>query len=196
MELRLWLRLFSCSRLIENDIRRHLNAEFEFSLPRFDILAQLDRADEGLVLGEVSKRLMVSAGNITSLVEGLVKSGHITRTTSSGDRRAQVIRLTDKGRREFRRMKLLEVVVPPNAAPETVATGFALARKLGKIAVRAGVCDGFIGNRILSAYRKQAEYLMEDGAAPAEIDAAFRGFGLPMPRRRNLVNIGVGRDER
>lgn len=104
MELRLWLRLFSCSRLIENDIRRHLNAEFEFSLPRFDILAQLDRADEGLVLGEVSKRLMVSAGNITSLVEGLVKTGHITRTTSSGDRRAQVIRLTDKGRREFRRM--------------------------------------------------------------------------------------------
>ena len=104
MELRLWLRLFSCSRLIENDIRRHLNAEFDFSLPRFDILAQLDRADEGLVLGEVSRRLMVSAGNITSLVEALVKSGHITRTTSSGDRRAQVIRLTDKGRREFRRM--------------------------------------------------------------------------------------------
>jgi len=77
-------------------------------------------------------------------------------------------------------MKLLEVVVPPKVAPETVATGFALGRRLGKIAVRAGVCDGFIGNRILSAYRKQAEYLMEDGAAPAEIDAAFRDFGLPM----------------
>jgi 3-hydroxyacyl-CoA dehydrogenase len=77
-------------------------------------------------------------------------------------------------------MKLLEVVVPPKAAPETVAAGFALGRRLGKIAVRAGVCDGFIGNRILSAYRKQAEYLMEDGAAPAEIDAAFRDFGLPM----------------
>lgn len=77
-------------------------------------------------------------------------------------------------------MKLLEVVVPPKAAPETVTTGFALARLLGKIAVRAGVCDGFIGNRILSAYRKPAEYLMEDGAAPSEIDAAFRAFGLPM----------------
>ena len=77
-------------------------------------------------------------------------------------------------------MKLVEVVVPEGAAPQTVATGFALARRLGKIAVRAGVCDGFIGNRILSAYRKQAEYLMEDGAAPAEIDAAFRNFGLPM----------------
>ncbi|WP_119275064.1 3-hydroxyacyl-CoA dehydrogenase NAD-binding domain-containing protein [Taklimakanibacter deserti] len=77
-------------------------------------------------------------------------------------------------------MKLLEVVVPEGATPETVATGFALGRKLGKIAVRAQVCDGFIGNRILSAYRKQAEYLMEDGAAPAEIDKAFRNFGLPM----------------
>lgn len=77
-------------------------------------------------------------------------------------------------------MKLLEVVVPPEARAEAVATGFALARLLGKIPVRAGVCDGFIGNRILSAYRKQAEYLMEDGASPAEIDAAFRSFGLPM----------------
>jgi 3-hydroxyacyl-CoA dehydrogenase len=77
-------------------------------------------------------------------------------------------------------MKLLEVVVPPEARADAVATGFALGRKLGKIAVRAGVCYGFIGNRILSAYRKQAEYLMEDGASPAEIDAAFRSFGLPM----------------
>ena len=77
-------------------------------------------------------------------------------------------------------MKLVEVVVPPEAQADAVATGFALGRKLGKITVRAGVCDGFIGNRILSAYRKQAEYLMEDGASPAEIDAAFRSFGLPM----------------
>jgi 3-hydroxyacyl-CoA dehydrogenase len=77
-------------------------------------------------------------------------------------------------------MKLLEVVVPPEARADAVTTGFAFGRKLGKIAVRAQVCDGFIGNRILSAYRKQAEYLMEDGASPAEIDAAFRSFGLPI----------------
>lgn len=77
-------------------------------------------------------------------------------------------------------MKLLEVVVPQGAAPETVATGFSLGRRLGKIAVRAGVCDGFIGNRILSAYRKQAEYLMEDGASPAAIDLAFHKLGMPM----------------
>ena len=104
MELRLWLRLFSCSRLIENEVRRRLSDAHDFSLPRFDILAQLDRAEDGLVLGEVSKRLMVSAGNVTSLVEGLVASGHITRSTASQDRRAQIIKLTDKGRREFRRM--------------------------------------------------------------------------------------------
>ncbi len=77
-------------------------------------------------------------------------------------------------------MRLTEVVVPRCAAPESVATGFALARKLGKIAVRAGVCDGFIGNRILSAYRNQAEYMMEDGASPAEIDAAFHRLGMPL----------------
>lgn len=77
-------------------------------------------------------------------------------------------------------MKLLEVVVQPKTRAEAVATGFALGRKLGKIAVRAGVCDGFIGNRILSAYRKQGEYLVEDGATPADVDAAFRKFGLPM----------------
>jgi 3-hydroxyacyl-CoA dehydrogenase len=77
-------------------------------------------------------------------------------------------------------MKLVEVVVPEGAAAETVATGFALGRKLGKSAVRAGVCDGFIGNRILSAYRKQAEYMMEDGASPADIDAAFHRIGMPI----------------
>jgi 3-hydroxyacyl-CoA dehydrogenase len=91
-------------------------------------------------------------------------------------------------------MKLLEVVVPPKARPETVATGFALGRRLGKIAVRAGVCDGFIGNRILSAYRKQADYLMEDGAAPAEIDAAFKSFGLPMGvfEMQDMAGLDIG----
>lgn len=77
-------------------------------------------------------------------------------------------------------MRLVEVVVPKDAVAESVATGFALARRLGKIAVRSGVCDGFIGNRILSAYRKQAEYMMEDGASPAEIDIAFHRLGMPM----------------
>ncbi len=77
-------------------------------------------------------------------------------------------------------MKLLEVVVAEKTAPEVVATGFALAKKLRKVAVRAGVCDGFIGNRILSHYKKVADYLVLDGATPAEVDAAIEGFGFAM----------------
>ncbi|WMD21682.1 3-hydroxyacyl-CoA dehydrogenase NAD-binding domain-containing protein [Achromobacter seleniivolatilans] len=77
-------------------------------------------------------------------------------------------------------MKLLEVVVGAHTAPDTVATGFELARRLRKTAVRAGVCDGFIGNRILAVHRQAADMMMEDGASPYDIDAAVRGFGYPM----------------
>ena len=77
-------------------------------------------------------------------------------------------------------MRLLEIVVPAKAAADVVATAFDLAKKLGKIPVRAGVCDGFIGNRILAAYRQAADYLLEDGASPYRIDEAVRSFGFPM----------------
>jgi 3-hydroxyacyl-CoA dehydrogenase len=77
-------------------------------------------------------------------------------------------------------MKLLEIVVPKRVSAEVVATAFALARQLKKTPVRAGVCDGFIGNRILAVYRTAADYLMEDGASPYQIDRAVRGFGFPM----------------
>ncbi len=77
-------------------------------------------------------------------------------------------------------MKLLEIVVPAKVSADVVATGFALAQRLKKVPVRAGVCDGFIGNRILAVYRQAADYLMEDGASPYEIDAAVRAFGYPM----------------
>lgn len=77
-------------------------------------------------------------------------------------------------------MKLLEIVVPAKVAPDVVATAFELAKKLKKVPVRAGVCDGFIGNRILAVYKQAADYLLEDGASPYEIDAAVRGFGFAM----------------
>ncbi|PPA75688.1 3-hydroxyacyl-CoA dehydrogenase [Achromobacter spanius] len=77
-------------------------------------------------------------------------------------------------------MKLLEIVVGEHTAPDTVATGFELARRLRKTPVRAGVCDGFIGNRILAVYRQAADMMMEDGASPYDIDAAAREFGYPM----------------
>ena len=77
-------------------------------------------------------------------------------------------------------MKLLEIVVPARVSADVVATAFELAKRLKKVPVRAGVCDGFIGNRILAVYKQAADYLMEDGASPYEIDAAVRGFGYPM----------------
>ena len=103
-ELRLWLRLLTCSTLVEAEIRRRLREEFDSTLPRFDLMAQLERAEDGMVLGEVSRRMMVSPGNITVLVERLAESGHISRTTSPTDRRVQIIALTPFGRAEFEKM--------------------------------------------------------------------------------------------
>ena len=77
-------------------------------------------------------------------------------------------------------MKLLEIVIPSNVADDVVATGFALAKRMRKVPVRAGNCDGFIGNRILSVYGAAASYIMEDGASPYEIDEAILDFGYPM----------------
>ncbi len=77
-------------------------------------------------------------------------------------------------------MRLLEIVVARQTAPEVTATGLALARRLGKVAVRSGVCDGFIGNRMLTAYRQAAEFAVEDGADPQAVDAAMRAFGFAL----------------
>jgi 3-hydroxyacyl-CoA dehydrogenase len=77
-------------------------------------------------------------------------------------------------------MKLLEVVVPAQVSADVVATAFDLAKKLRKVPVRAGVCDGFIGNRVLAIYRAAADHMIEDGASPYQIDRAVREFGFPM----------------
>ena len=103
-ELRLWLRLLTCSTLVESEVRRRLREEFDSTLPRFDLMAQLDKVPDGMTLSDVSKRMMVSNGNVTGLVERLVESGHVDRRTSETDRRVQVIRLTKAGRAEFRKM--------------------------------------------------------------------------------------------
>lgn len=103
-ELRLWLRLLTCTTLIEGEIRSRLRERFDVTLPRFDLMAQLDKAPDGMTLSDVSKRMMVSNGNVTGLVERLVESGHIDRRTSPEDRRVQMIRLTKSGRAVFRKM--------------------------------------------------------------------------------------------
>ena len=103
-ELRLWLRLLTCSTLIEGEVRRRLRDRFGVTLPRFDLMAQLDKAPDGMTLSDLSKRMMVSNGNLTGLVERLAASGHLDRRVSDTDRRAQVISLTALGRSEFRAM--------------------------------------------------------------------------------------------
>ena len=77
-------------------------------------------------------------------------------------------------------MRLLEVVRGSRTAPDVLATGIAVARKLGKLPVVSGVCEGFVGNRIFSAYRREAEFMLEDGATPPEIDAAMERYGFAM----------------
>jgi 3-hydroxyacyl-CoA dehydrogenase len=77
-------------------------------------------------------------------------------------------------------MRLVEIVRTPATAPEVLGAGFALAKRLGKTGVLSGTCDGFIGNRMLSAYRRQADYMLADGALPQEVDEAMRAFGMPM----------------
>jgi len=103
-ELRLWLRLLTCTTLIEGEIRRRLRDSFDVTLPRFDLMAQLDKTPSGMTLGELSSRMMVSAGNVTGLVERLVGDGLIDRRPAPKDRRAQIVSLTAEGRRTFRSM--------------------------------------------------------------------------------------------
>src|SRR6266851_5657227 len=101
-ELRLWLRLFTCTTLIEGEVRRRLRQSFDVTLPRFDLMAQLDRVRGPMTLGELSSRMMVSNGNVTGLVERLVADGLVARRPSPSDRRVQLVSLTPEGRRAFR----------------------------------------------------------------------------------------------
>lgn len=101
LELRLWLRLLTCSTLIERRIRGALRERFETTLPRFDVLAQLERAPDGMTMGELSTRLMVSNGNITGLVDRLVEEGLLRRQPSPTDRRSSRVSVTPEGRKAF-----------------------------------------------------------------------------------------------
>jgi DNA-binding MarR family transcriptional regulator len=103
-ELRLWLRLLTCANLIEAEIRKRLRERFDTTLPRFDLMAQLFRTEEGVLLGELSQRMMVSNGNVTGLVERLVQEGLIERQVSETDRRAVRVRMTKRGRAVFAEM--------------------------------------------------------------------------------------------
>ena len=102
--LRLWLRLLACTTRVESTIRNRLRSEFGTTLPRFDLLAQLEREPEGLTMGELSQRLMVTGGNVTGITDQLEGEGLVVRAEHPSDRRAYRVCLTAAGRRQFRRM--------------------------------------------------------------------------------------------
>ena len=99
--LRLWLRLFTCSLMVERHIRARLRERFGTTLARFDYLAQLARAPQGLRMRELSEQLMVTGGNVTGLTRELAQDGLVERRAVAADRRVQMVRLTARGRREF-----------------------------------------------------------------------------------------------
>ncbi|PYC40034.1 3-hydroxyacyl-CoA dehydrogenase NAD-binding domain-containing protein [Pseudomonas protegens] len=138
-----------------------IEAVFEDMAAKLAVFAELDR---------VCKAGAVLASNTSYL--------DINAIAQSVSRPADVIGLHFFSPANI--MKLLEIVVPAKVAAEVVATAFELAKQLRKVPVRAGVCDGFIGNRILAVYRQAADYMMEDGASPYQIDQALRDFGFPM----------------
>jgi len=99
--LRLWLRLLTCTLTIEGKVRARLRERFATTLPRFDLMAQLERNPRGLKMGELSRRLMVTGGNVTGITDQLVAEGLVRREPIVGDRRAYAVQLTPKGKRAF-----------------------------------------------------------------------------------------------
>jgi DNA-binding MarR family transcriptional regulator len=105
MALRLWLRLLACANLVEAPLRSRLRSQFDgASLPRFDLMAQLDRHPQGLKMRDLSRRLMVTGGNVTGLTDKLVAEGLVERRDDPSDGRACTVLLTSEGRRQFRAM--------------------------------------------------------------------------------------------
>jgi len=104
VSLRLWLRLLSCTNQVEGRVRQNLQSSFNTTLPRFDLMAQLERAPRGLKMSELSQRMMVTGGNVTGITDGLEKEGLVVREVDSADRRVYRVKLTAEGERQFRRM--------------------------------------------------------------------------------------------
>jgi DNA-binding MarR family transcriptional regulator len=104
--LRLWLRLLSCTNRVEDKIRQRLRESFGITLPRFDLMAQLERHPDGLTMGELSRRMLVTGGNITTIVDQLEKEKLVVRVVGVNDRRSFTVKLTQAGRDAFTDMAI------------------------------------------------------------------------------------------
>ncbi|MFB9242272.1 MarR family transcriptional regulator [Massilia antarctica] len=105
--LKLWLRMLSCTVRIENEIRSRLRTTFDITLPRFDLMAQLERHPDGLRMGELSRRMMVTGGNITGITDQLEQEALVVRVPDPKDRRAYKVKLTSEGHTAFARMAVV-----------------------------------------------------------------------------------------
>ncbi|MBZ2206809.1 MarR family winged helix-turn-helix transcriptional regulator [Massilia soli] len=105
--LKLWLRMLSCTVRIENEIRSRLRASFNITLPRFDLMAQLERHPDGLRMGELSRRMMVTGGNVTGITDQLEREQLVMRVPHQTDRRGYSVKLTEEGRRAFAEMAIV-----------------------------------------------------------------------------------------
>ena len=133
LRLRLWLRMLKATRHIESELREKLRLEHGTTLPRFDVMAALERRQEGLKMSELSRRLMVSNGNVTGIVDRLVEDGLVIRVEVEGDRRATRVRLTSDGRRTFEAMAMkhaqwIQQFMDPLDDEEVVETTAALEK--------------------------------------------------------------------
>jgi DNA-binding MarR family transcriptional regulator len=103
--LRLWLRIVSCSQMVEQEVRSMLRDKYESTLPRFELLSALDRVPDGLSMGELSGWLMVTKGNVTGIAERLSEDGFIKRNPTPTDRRSFCVTLTPKGKKIYKEME-------------------------------------------------------------------------------------------
>jgi 3-hydroxyacyl-CoA dehydrogenase len=161
--------------------------------------SRLSQAD--IVVEAVFEEMLVKK-NVFQKLDSLCKDGAILATNTSSLDVNEIARSTSRppsviGTHFFSPanvMKLLECVRGAETSKETIATVFQLAKKLDKIGVLVSVCDGFVGNRMLYAYRRQADFLLEDGALPHEVDQAVVDFGLPMGpyAMADLAGLDIG----
>ena len=147
--LRLWLRLLSCMMRVENHLRGRLRRDFETTLPRFDLMAQLERCPNGLRMSELSKRLMVSGGNVTGITDQLEREGLVVRSLDPGDRRAVSVKLTEKGIERFGEMAIRHerwiIELFGGLAPEEKQVMFTLLQKLKVHLGALGAPDSGVG---------------------------------------------------
>jgi DNA-binding MarR family transcriptional regulator len=132
--LRLWLRLLTCTQLIESRVRTNLREQFSTTLPRFDLMAQLEREPKGMLMKDLSKRMMVTGGNVTGVTDQLVAEGLVARLDVVGDRRAYRVCLTARGRKAFAAMaRAHERWIAEAFSALTSSDQSALAKLLGRV---------------------------------------------------------------